>query len=154
MLAAISQSINQSLSHPTIPSHPISPPTNHSKMSPPTSKFFTIIAGVGPGTGRATALHFATHYPTILLARHPSSYEPILSEITSTIGRVAHGISTDVADPASVADAFEKIRRHKDFGGAGRKLAAVVYNVGGGFVRKPFLELSLGEFEAGWESNR
>lgn len=29
----------------------------------------------------------------------------------------------------------------------------MVYNVGGGFVRKPFLELSLGEFEAGWESN-
>jgi soluble lytic murein transglycosylase-like protein len=32
-------------------------------------------------------------------------------------------------------------------------LAVAVYNVGGGFVRKPFLELSAKDLEGGWESN-
>jgi hypothetical protein len=33
------------------------------------------------------------------------------------------------------------------------KLAAAIYNVGGGFVRKPFLELTEKEFTDGWASN-
>jgi len=48
-----------------------------------------------------------------------------------------------------VKKAFEQIK--KEMGDA--SLAAAVYNVGGGFVRKPFLELSEDEFEAGWEAN-
>ena len=35
----------------------------------------------------------------------------------------------------------------------GKKLAAAIYNVGGKFVRKPFLELSLEDYEAGYEAN-
>ena len=35
----------------------------------------------------------------------------------------------------------------------GAPLAAAIYNVGGRFVRKPFLELSDEDFEAGWEAN-
>lgn len=123
-------------------------------VPPPTTatSFFALIAGTGPGTGRSTALKFAKTYPVILLARHPQNYTSIVSEITSS-GQTALGISTDVSDPSSVKNAFEEINRHKDFGGAGRKLAAVVYNVGGGFVRKPFLDLTMEEFEGGWEAN-
>jgi len=114
------------------------------------SKFFAIVAGVGAGTGRSVALKFASTYPIVLLARSPQNYEPILTEIRST-GQLAIGISTDVSDPSSIKNAFEEISGHKDFKGKG--LAAAVYNVGGGFVRKPFLELSLGEFEGGWGAN-
>jgi len=121
-------------------------------MAPPASKFFAIVAGVGAGTGRATALKFALTYPTILLARDPKSYDSIVGEIQKT-GQIAHGISTDVTDPSSIKKAFEEIKNHKDFGGSGRNLAAAVYNVGGSFVRKPFLELELKDFQAGWESN-
>lgn len=71
-----------------------------------------------------------------------------MSEIKANGGH-AIGIDTDVTDSASVASAFEQIK--KEMGDA--KLAAAVYNVGGGFVRKPFLELTEKEFAAGWQSN-
>ena len=71
-----------------------------------------------------------------------------MSEIKASGGH-AIGVDTDVTDSASVASAFETIK--KEMGDA--KLAAAIYNVGGGFVRKPFLDLSEKEFKAGWESN-
>jgi NAD(P)-dependent dehydrogenase (short-subunit alcohol dehydrogenase family) len=94
------------------------------------------------------ALKFSKAYPIVLLSRSSSSYEAIVSEIKASGGH-AIGVDTDVTDSASVASAFEKI--NKEMGGA--KLAAAIYNVGGGFVRKPFLDLSEKEFKAGWESN-
>jgi len=111
-------------------------------------KAWTIIAGVGPGTGASVARKFAATYPVALLARKPANYEPLVKEIEAAGGR-AIGISTDAADEKSVKQAFEQIK--KEMGGA--KLAAAVYNVGGRFIRKPFLELTPEDFEAGWEAN-
>ena len=107
-----------------------------------------VIAGVGPGTGASVARKFAASYPVVLLARNPSNYEALVSEIQSSGGK-AVGISADVTDEKSVGDAFGKIK--KEFPEA--KCAAAVFNVGGGFLRKPFLELTLDEFEAGWRAN-
>lgn len=59
------------------------------------------------------------------------------------------GFPTDVASQSSVKDAFAGIQ--KEF--KGKKLAAAVFNVGGSFVRKPFLELSLDEYETGYNAN-
>lgn len=84
----------------------------------------------------------------MLLARNPANYEPVIKAITSSGGQ-AIGISTDVSDPSSINSAFAQIQKEY----AGKKLAAAIYNVGGKFVRKPFLELSLEEYEAGYESN-
>jgi len=112
------------------------------------SKFYAIVAGVGSGTGASVARKFASTYSVVLLARKASNYESLVKEINSSGGH-AIGISTDVTDSKSVASAFETIE--KEFGDA--KLAAAVYNVGGGFVRKPFLELTEAEFTAGYESN-
>ncbi|RQM08789.1 hypothetical protein DH86_00002941, partial [Scytalidium sp. 3C] len=86
-------------------------------------------------------------YAVAVLARKPENYEPIVSEIKAAGGH-AIGISSDATSPASVNDAFSQIQ--KEF--QGKKLAAAVYNVGGGFVRKPFLELSQDEFESGFKS--
>jgi len=93
-------------------------------------------------------LKFGKTYPVVLLARKPENYESIVKEINSSGGR-AIGISTDVSSPTSVKSAFEEIK--KEF--AGKKLSAAVFNVGGSFVRKPFLELSLEEYEAGYAAN-
>lgn len=46
--------------------------------------------------------------------------------------------------------AFEQIKKEM---GDSSHLAAAVYNVGGGLIRKPFVELSEQEVEGGWISN-
>jgi len=112
------------------------------------SSFYSIVAGVGAGTGRSVALKFAKTYPVVLLARNPANYESIVKEIQSSGGH-AIGISTDVSSPESVSSAFKEIE--KEF--KGKTLAAAVYNVGGRFIRKPFLELTLEEYESGYEAN-
>lgn len=112
------------------------------------TKAWAVIAGVGPGTGASVARKFAGLYSIALLARNPANYEPLVKEINGNGGK-AIGISTDVSDANSVKNAFEKIS--SEMGSA--KLAAAVFNVGGRFVRKPFLELSEDDFTAGYESN-
>ena len=110
-----------------------------------------IIAGVGPGTGASVARKFAKAYPVVLLARNPANYEPLVSEIQSSGGK-AMGISTDTSDGTSVKTAFGKIEQEFGQGGKeGVKVAAAVYNVGGSFIRKGFLELTTDEFESGWD---
>ncbi|KAH8601312.1 short chain dehydrogenase/ reductase-like protein [Bisporella sp. PMI_857] len=113
-----------------------------------TSTFFSIVAGVGAGTGRSVAIKFAKTYPVVLLARKPENYESIVKEINSSGGQ-AIGISTDVSSPESVKNAFGEIK--KEF--KGKKLAAAIFNVGGSFLRKPFLETKLEEYEAGYKAN-
>lgn len=85
-----------------------------------------------------------------LLARKPANYESLVSEIQAAGGK-AIGISTDMTDPASVENAFATL--HREMGGEGAKLAAAVYNVGGSFVKKPFLELSEEAFMTGMTAN-
>ncbi|RAK95051.1 oxidoreductase, short chain dehydrogenase/reductase family [Aspergillus ibericus CBS 121593] len=111
------------------------------------TKPFAIIAGVGPGTGASIARRFAKSYPIVVLARNPANYQGVVDEINSTGGQ-ATGISTDLSDSAGVKSAFEQIK--SQFSGA--TLAAAVFNSGGGFVRKPFLELTEEEFGGGFES--
>ncbi|KAI9056015.1 hypothetical protein LZ554_000947 [Drepanopeziza brunnea f. sp. 'monogermtubi'] len=110
--------------------------------------FYSIVAGVGAGTGRSVALRFARTYPVALLARNPENYESIVREINAAGGK-AIGVSTDVSSESSVKNAFTEIEREFK----GKKLAAAVYNVGGKFIRKPFLELTKDEYEAGYTAN-
>jgi short-subunit dehydrogenase len=138
------------------------------------SKFYAVIAGVGGGTGmacnplthtflrqksltggyltlagRSIALKFSAAYPVVLLARSASSHAPIVSEIKNA-GGYAVGFDADVGDATSLRQAFDNIQAEM----GDRKLAAAVYNVGGGFVRKPFLDTSEKEFTAAYVSNR
>lgn len=83
-----------------------------------------------------------------MLARNPANFDPVVAEINAAGGK-AIGISTDCADGKSVKNAFEQLKKELE----GATLAAAVYNVGGRFIRKPFLELSEEEFESGWEAN-
>jgi NAD(P)-dependent dehydrogenase (short-subunit alcohol dehydrogenase family) len=98
--------------------------------------------------GRSVALKFAKAYPVVLLARNPANYESIVKEIKDSGGQ-AVGFPTDVASQSSVKDAFAQIQ--KEF--KGKKLAAAIFNVGGSFVRRGFLELTAEEYEAGFNAN-
>ncbi|KAJ5620337.1 hypothetical protein N7510_004321 [Penicillium lagena] len=128
------------------------------------SKTLAVIAGVGAGTvsrvhslcyipsltsyqGASVARTFAKAYPVVLLARSPSSYEPVVKEINSSGGH-AVGISTDLSDSNSVKAAFDQIA--EKFPGAG--LAAAVFNSSGTFVRKPFLEVTEEEYSTALDS--
>lgn len=93
-------------------------------------------------------MKFAKTYPVVLLARNPDNYESIVKEIKANGGH-AIGISTDVSSASSVNNAFAEIQ--KEF--QGKKLAAAVFNVGGRFIRKPFLELTEEEYVAGYDAN-
>lgn len=112
------------------------------------SQFFAIVAGVGAGTGGAVAKRFAQAYPVVLLARKPESYNDVVSEIQKAGGK-AFGVTTDTADEASVASAFETIKKELP----DSKLAAAIYNVGGGRGLKPFLELSVEDLDSSYQSN-
>ena len=112
------------------------------------SQFFAIVAGVGAGTGGAVAKRFAQAYPVVLLARKPESYNDVVAEIQQAGGK-AFGINTDTADEASVASAFETIKKELP----NSKLAAAIYNVGGGRGLKPFLELSVADLDSSYQSN-
>ncbi len=97
-------------------------------------------------------------YPVVLLARNPSSYEPLVAEIEKAGGR-AVGIGADVTSPTSVQEAFARIAQLNHQAGDGGdaqasadepvRVAAAVFNGAGGFSRKPFLDLSLEEFRHG-----
>jgi NADP-dependent 3-hydroxy acid dehydrogenase YdfG len=99
-------------------------------------------------SGASVARKFAQSYSVALLARKPENYEPIVNEINNAGGH-AVGISTDTSDKDSVKKAFTLLKEQIGQG----KLVAAIYNVGGRFIRKPFLELSDEEFESGWEAN-
>ncbi|GJD01686.1 short-chain dehydrogenase [Colletotrichum higginsianum] len=105
--------------------------------------FYAIISGVGSGTGRAAAIRFSKAYTVVLLARKPESYNSIVDEIKQAGGQ-AFGLTADATDEAAVNAAFETIKNQLP----GGKLAAAVYNVNGGFARKPFLELKREELDA------
>lgn len=83
----------------------------------------------------------------MLLARNPANYEPVAEEINASGGK-AIGISADLSDSKSVQAAFEKIAQQFP----NVPLAAAIFNPGGGFVRKPFLELTEEEFDSGYLS--
>lgn len=93
------------------------------------------------------ALKFAKAYAVVVLARNAESYRDIVSEIKQSGGH-AVGISADVVDPNSVNSAFETIKKELP----GSKLAAAVYNVSGGFVKKPFLDLKINDIDDNLET--
>jgi NAD(P)-dependent dehydrogenase (short-subunit alcohol dehydrogenase family) len=113
-------------------------------------KFFAIVAGVGPGTGRSVVLRFSEAYPVVLLARQPESYNDVVAQINKAGGR-AIGITADATDEASLASAFETIKKEYD----GLQLVAAIYNVRPDSrpSRKPFLELNLQDLDTSLNGN-
>jgi NAD(P)-dependent dehydrogenase (short-subunit alcohol dehydrogenase family) len=114
------------------------------------NKFFAIVAGIGPGTGRSVALRFSEEYPVVLLARRPESYNDVVAQINKAGGR-AIGIAADATDESSLAYAFETIKKEFE----NLQLVAAVYNVRPNSrpSRRPFLELQLQDLDTSLNGN-
>ena len=114
------------------------------------NKFYAIVAGIGPGTGRSVALKFSESYPVVLLARNPESYNDVVAQINE-VGGKAIGISADATDESSLASAFEVIKKEFE----GLQLVAAIYNVRPNSrpSRKPFLELNLNDLDISLHGN-
>jgi NAD(P)-dependent dehydrogenase (short-subunit alcohol dehydrogenase family) len=115
-------------------------------------KFYAVVAGIGPATGRSVALRFAESYPVVLLSRQPESYNDVVAQINKAGGK-AIGISADATDASSLASAFASIKKDKDFGDL--RLVAAIYNVRPNSrpSRKPFLELTLNDLDTSLNGN-
>lgn len=113
-------------------------------------RFFAVIAGVGPGTGRSVAIKFSEFYPVVLLARRVESYNDVVAQINKAGGK-AIGIAADATDESSLASASETIKEEFQ----SLQLVAAIYNVRPNLrpSRKPFLELKLENLDASLDGN-
>lgn len=101
-----------------------------------------VIVGVGPGNGAAFARQFAKEgYAVALLARHKEFTSQLAKELKNT-----HAYQCDVADVASVNNAFTQIR--KELG----EIDILVYNAGSGTWGN-VEEITPEAFEASWRVN-
>ena len=102
------------------------------------NKFFVVVAGVGPGTGRSVALRFSEEYPVVLLARRSEIYSDVVAQINKAGGR-AIGINADATDESSLTSAFETIKKEFE----SFQVVSAIYNVRPNSrpSRNPFLEL-------------
>lgn len=102
----------------------------------------TVICGVGPGNGAHFARRFAEGGQAIaLMARSTEFSEQVASEITAAGGK-ALVVSMDVADPASVAAGFAKVR------GELGEVDTLIQNAATG-ARGPFMDIAPEDFNNG-----
>lgn len=116
-------------------------------MSALSSKFYALISGAGPGVGHSTALLFSKSYPIVLLSRSASSSQPTVDAINANGGQ-ALGLQADATDPEAMKAAMERVKKEWPE----RSCVAAVFNANAGFAMKPFLELGLGDVEAGLDT--
>ena len=101
-----------------------------------------VVVGVGEGNGAAFARAFARRGMSVaLLARGTDFTTRLADELED-----ARAYPCDVADPASIATAFDRIRA--DLGDP----AVLIYNAGSG-VRGDAASVSLEDFENAWRVN-
>lgn len=92
-----------------------------------------VITGASKGIGRSTALRLARAYDIVALARSADALNSLGAEIAEFGGRCT-AIDVDLRDPAAIAAALEGI--HAD----------VLVNNAGVMYRKPFIDLTPGEW--------
>lgn len=92
-----------------------------------------VITGASKGIGRAIALRLAPDYDIVALARSGDALKSLGAEIAGRGGRCT-AIDVDLRDPAAIAAALEGV--HAD----------VVVNNAGVMHRKPFIDITPGEW--------
>lgn len=104
------------------------------------------VLGVGPGLGTALARRFAREgYALALLARNKQSVAEAKQEIEAA-GGAALPVSADATDPASVVEAFGRVK--SELGDP----EVLVYNAGA-FQMGGILELTPEKFDECWKAN-
>lgn len=101
-----------------------------------------VVAGVGPGTGRACVERFARGgYRTAMLARDTERLELLAREIPNS-----RAFACDVCDPASVKAAFDALRAELG------PVDVLIYNAAAGSFQ-PFMELEPAVLEQNFRTN-
>ena len=101
-----------------------------------------VVTGVGPGNGAACARRFAgAGWRVAMLARSADKLRALESAIPG-----AHGFPADVADAASVQEAFARVRRELG------PVDALVHNAGNAAFGG-FLEITAEALESAWRVN-
>ena len=106
------------------------------------AKASAVVAGVGSGNrclGRPSLCQIVSRCPFSSKPREPQN---LVQEINSS-RRKAIGIPTDISSEDYVKAAFERIEEEYD----DALCAAAIYIASSAFVRKPFLEMRVGEFD-------
>jgi len=110
------------------------------------SQKVAVVLGIGPGLGAAVARRFSREgFALALMARRDEELETVQADIQE-IGGVALPVSADATDPASVASAFDKVR--KDLGAP----EVFVHNASA-FQMGGILEIAPEQFEACWRAS-
>ncbi|AKU97486.1 Short-chain dehydrogenase, associated with 2-hydroxychromene-2-carboxylate isomerase family protein [Labilithrix luteola] len=100
------------------------------------------VVGIGPGNGAALARRFAKDgYAVALLARSPGLTNELAKELDG-----ARAYLCDVADEASIKEAFAAIRKHQG------EVDVLVYNAGSG-IWGSVEEITPEGFEQSWRVN-
>ncbi len=116
-------------------------------MSKPLAGKIAFVAGASRGIGRAIALKLASGGCDVAIAYHNSHEEAeAVCKTIRELGQQALAIQADVADPTSIAEAFETFRRQFN------RVDIVISNAAIG-VLKPAMELTLKHFRRCMETN-
>jgi enoyl-[acyl-carrier protein] reductase III len=116
-------------------------------MSKPLAGKIAFVTGASRGIGRAIALKLATTGCDVAIAYHNSHEEAdTVCKAIRDLGQKALAVQADVADPASLAEAFEAFRQQFN------RVDIVVSNAAIG-VLKPAMELTLKHFRRCMETN-
>ncbi|MGI9048686.1 MAG: SDR family NAD(P)-dependent oxidoreductase [Rubrobacteraceae bacterium] len=104
------------------------------------------VVGVGPGLGAAVSRRFANEgYAVALLARREESVADVQQEIQDAGGTALH-VTADATDPASVEEAFRRVR--SELGDP----EVLVYNAGA-FQMGGVMELTPEQFDTCFKAN-
>lgn len=75
-------------------------PTTETRLPPLLEGKVGVVSGVGPGLGRSIALAFAQAGAAVVLAARTESYLAEVQARVEDLGGRAHGVVTDITDPA------------------------------------------------------
>lgn len=101
-----------------------------------------VVLGAGPGLGFSCARIFAkAGHPVALLSRQLPRLQELAGKINKEVGTQDHAraYAVDATKKSDVESAFQQIQQ--DWKGKAHVHTAI-FNPGGGFTVKPFLELS------------
>lgn len=112
-----------------------------------------VVLGAGPGLGQACCRLFAQKgHPVALLSRSKDRLEQLSQQINKEVGdeKRTRAYAVDVKKGEDVKQVFDTIKQ--DWRSANAHVHTAIFNAGGLFKIKPFLEASEDDFRSAYET--